>query len=91
MGHQDFGNLKEKLESMYSWPSLYLFKFIIKDDPQKLAEITALFNPEKDTIEIKSSSKGTYQSISIESEMKSADDVISIYETAARIEGVIAL
>lgn len=91
MGDQDLENLREKLNQMNDWPNVYLFKFIVLDDEHKIKSITGLFNIKKDKISFKSSSKGKYQSISIERNVADANEVIDIYKKASSIQGVMAL
>ena len=87
---QDFEGLKKKLDEL-SFPSLYLFKFIVKSDVKKIAQIEALFNSDNAQIRRKESSKGTFVSISVKEIILSSDEVIHIYIQSSKIEGVIAL
>ena len=87
---QDFDSLRERLGEL-SFPTLYLFKFIVKSDVQKIAQIESLFHSEKAQIRRKESSKGAFVSISVKEFMLSADEIIEIYFQASKIEGVIAL
>ena len=84
-----FEKLYEQLK-LEDWPRLYFFKFISPSDSRSIALITGLFNDENN-ITMRPSSKGNYTSISIKEVMMSAEDVITIYEKAAQIEGVISL
>ena len=87
---QDFDSLRERLGEL-SFPNLYLFKFIVKSDVQKIAQIESLFHSEKAQIRRKESSKGAFVSISVKEVMLSVDEIIEIYFQASKIEGVIAL
>jgi len=86
----DFDSLKERLEEM-SFPSVYMFKFIVKSDLNKIAEIESLFQSDKAEIVRKESSKGAFISISVKEVMISADEIIAVYQKAASIDGVITL
>lgn len=80
-------NFREKLDSHYAWPALYTFKFIVptgKEDAVK-----NLF-PNHTSSE-KLSKNGKYTSITINMMMPSSDAVITVYQTASVIEGIIAL
>jgi putative lipoic acid-binding regulatory protein len=78
---------KERLDQEHQWPTNYLFKFIV---PAALQEqVSSLFPAE--AVSIKSSSKGNYQSISVNLIMASSEEVLEIYEKVHQIEGVIAL
>jgi len=86
----DFDSLRERLEEL-SFPSVYMFKFIVKSDLKKIAQIESLFQREKAELIRKESSKGAFISISVKEVMLSADEIISVYEKAAKIDGVITL
>ena len=68
-----------------------MFKFIVKSDLKKIAQIESLFQSEEAEITRKESSKGAFISISIKEVMLSADEIISVYEKASSIDGVITL
>lgn len=78
---------KEKLDSEYSWPSLYMFKFIVPKGKEE--DIIALF-PSNET-STKASKKGNYISVTAKVMMGSSEEIIKIYEKAYEIEGVISL
>ena len=87
---QDFEGLRKKLDKI-SFPNLYLFKFIVKSDVKKIAQIEALFNSDNAQIRLTESSKGTFVSISVKEIMLSSDEIINIYIQSSKIDGVIAL
>jgi putative lipoic acid-binding regulatory protein len=84
-----FENLRAQLDVL-EWPSVYLFKFIVPNDNEKMAQVSALFD-ENATISYHTSSKGNYVSVSVKEVMLSGDSVIEIYENAIKIEGIISL
>jgi putative lipoic acid-binding regulatory protein len=86
-----YKSLKEKLKSETSWPSIYLFKFIVKSDSQALDAVVAVFENEKERIQLKPSKVGTYTSVSVKTLMLSPDAVIEKYRRVGEIEGVISL
>ncbi len=86
-----YKSLKEKLESETSWPSIYLFKFIVKSSSKSLEEVIAVFNDVKDHIELKPSKSGTYTSISVKTLMQSSDTIIQKYKCVGEIDGVSSL
>lgn len=90
MADQDYDNLREKLNTMHTWPSVYLFKFIVKNEEQQ-TKILDLFRVSADQVQIKASSKGSYHSISIYKEAQDVEEIISLYIGASSIEGVISL
>jgi putative lipoic acid-binding regulatory protein len=86
-----FDDLRKKLEeSITSFPYIYMFKFIIKADNKTMALVEVIFDDDADIIQ-KQSTKGNYISITVKQVVMSIDEIISIYEKAAEIEGVMSL
>ena len=88
--NKDFESLRERLEEL-TYPSVYMFKFIVKTELQKIAQIEGLFDPEKAEIIRKESSKGAFISITVKEVMLGTDEIIAIYQKASEINGVITL
>ncbi len=87
-----YEKLKGQLYETATWPSEYLYKFIIKSDIEKIAEIEAIFNNVGAVIRTTESKNGKYTSISINVLMRNPDAVIEKYEEVAeKVEGVISL
>ena len=87
-----YSKLKTQLLETENWPSEYLYKFIVKSDANKIAEIETIFNNIGAVIKTNESKNGKYTSISINVIMKDPDAVISKYiEVTNNVEGVIAL
>jgi len=87
MDQQWLNKFRDQLDRHHAWPTLYTFKFIVprgKEDEVKL-----LFP--KHTSSEKPSKNGNYTSITFKMMMPSSEAVIEIYQTAAQIEGIIAL
>ena len=80
-------SFREKLDQHYTWPSLYVFKFIVPAGKED--EVKQLF-PFHNTLE-KSSRQGNYKSVTAEMMMPSGEAVLSIYIQASKIEGIVAL
>lgn len=87
---KDFEGLHKEL-SKISFPHLYLFKFIVKAEIDKIALVESLFDSNNAQIRIKESSKGSYISISVREIMLSPDEIIHVYDKTSKINGVIAL
>lgn len=83
-------NLREKLESQFNWPQIYMFKFIIPSNNHKLALVEALFS-ELAQVTIRQSSSNKYMSITAKEMMLSPDEIIKVYKKAGKIEGIISL
>jgi len=86
-----YKRLKEQLSETSSWPSNYLYKFIVPTDGGKIEKINQIFDNTGAVIESKQSKKGTYTSISITVNLKNPDAVIKKYIEVGAIEGVISL
>ena len=89
--------MKKEFEGLYkelqhiSYPNLYLFKFIIKADVEKIVQLESLFDSKRAQIKRKSSAKGAYISISVKVIMLCPKEIIDIYDKSSKINGVIAL
>lgn len=86
-----YERLKNELQNSTSWPSTYLFKFIVPTDNEKVAFIHKIFDNTGAVIESRQSRKGKYTSVSITVNMKDPDAVIRKYKEVSHIEGVISL
>ena len=87
-----YDKLRDQLYQTTSWPSEYLYKFIVKSDLQKIAEIESLFNNLGAVIHTIESKNGKYTSVSINVLMIDPDAVINKYiEVSENVEGVISL
>jgi len=89
--NEDFyTNLHHRLKETTSWPTVYMFKFILPNDNRKMALMRQIFEQDSRFFE-KSSNKGNYISVTVKIVMLNPDEVISRYRQAAEIEGVIML
>lgn len=86
-----YERLKEELLRSNSWPSVYLYKFIVPSEPGKIEQIGSIFNNTGAVIESKLSRNGKYTSLSITVDLDSPDEVIAKYRLVGKIEGVISL
>lgn len=87
-----YNKLREQLYDTASWPSEYLYKFIVKSELAKIAEIEALFDNMGAVINTIESKNGKYTSVSINLLMRDPDAVIAKYkEVTEKVEGVISL
>ena len=85
-----FVELKKKLDETQSYPTVYMFKFIMDAEHRKIALIENLFS-ENAEIYTKDSDKGKYISITVKEVMMSTDEIIEIYTKASEIKGVMPL
>ncbi|RIV45982.1 MULTISPECIES: DUF493 family protein [Flagellimonas] len=86
-----YERLREQLLENTTWPSDYLYKFIVPTDEERIAQIHDIFDNTGAVIESKKSKKGTYTSLSITVNLKDPDEVILKYKEVAIVEGVISL
>lgn len=80
-------SFKAALEEEYSFPTEYVFKFIIKlSSKQDVIDLL----PDA-MIKEKKSIKGKYVSITLTQFVKNSSEIVYIYEKASKIKGVISL
>ncbi len=82
--------LRAQLNEFHQWPSIYMFKFVIPTDEQKIVQLNTIFG-ESAEIRSKLSAKGNYTSMTIRAMMLNADMVFDKYREASKIEGIISL
>ena len=87
-----YSKLKAQLYETTSWPSKYLFKFIVKSDPHKITKIESNFDNMGAIITSSVSKNGKYTSVSIYVEMTSPEAVIDKYMLIGKeVKDVISL
>lgn len=87
-----YKKLKNQLLETTTWPSEYLYKFIVSSDVQKIKEIETLFDNTGAVIKTIESKNGKYTSVSINVVMKDPDAVIEKYiEVTNNVKDVISL
>lgn len=90
MSEDKFSELKNKLNETQSYPTVYMFKFIMEAEHRIIALVENLFS-ENAEIYTKESDKGKYISITVKEVMMSTDEIIAIYTKASEIKGVMLL
>ena len=87
-----YSKLKAQLYETTSWPSKYLFKFIIKSEPNKISKIETVFDNLGAVITSSASKNGKYTCVSIHVEMKNPEAVIEKYlQIGKEVKDVISL
>lgn len=86
-----YERLRIQLEDNSSWPSTYLYKFIVPTDQAKIDQIYEIFDQNGAVIESKKSKNGNYTSVSITVVMEDPLAVIAKYKEVSAVEGVISL
>jgi uncharacterized protein len=89
---EDFYNrLREELNNTSTWPSEYLYKFIVPTDAKKIEAVENTFDNMGAVIKTKKSKNEKYTSLSVNVRMNNADDIIQKYIDVSTIEGIISL
>lgn len=85
----EYAKLREQLE-LQSWPDVYFFKFIVPNESEKVAKVSALFD-NADDLQLQPSKTGKYMSVGAKELMLDVESIIDKYKRAAQIEGLISL
>ena len=86
-----FIRLEKQLLESSDWPTLYMFKFILKSENKSVIKLKSLFKEIDSEISTKLSSSEKFISVTIKAKMKSPSLIIEKYKLAAKIEGIISL
>jgi len=86
-----YDRLRIQLKESTQWPSIYLYKFIVLTDLEKIDQVHKVFDNTGAVIDSKQSKNGKYTSLSITVNLKNPDEVITKYKEVGEIEGVISL
>lgn len=86
-GKPDFSRLRDALSRLETWPTRYAFKFIVRR--AELPHLLALLDGFE--IATRDSSRGTYTAVTALARMRSASEVIAVYERVSVIDGVRSL
>jgi putative lipoic acid-binding regulatory protein len=86
-----YERLRLELNNNTSWPTKYLFKFIVPNDQYKIDQVENAFNNMGAVIDTKQSKTGKYTSISIHVQMPDAQNIIDKYLEVSTVEGIISL
>lgn len=90
MSEEELEKFKQKLTESMSFPSVYMFKFIVTSENRSIALVENLFGEDTD-IHTKESGKGRYTSITAKQVVMNVDEVIAIYKKASLIKGIMFL
>lgn len=86
-----FERLKIQLEESTAWPAVYLFKFIVPTDRDKIIAVENAFDRMGAVMKTTKSKNENYTSISVNVQMESAQHIIDKYIEVGAIEGIISL
>ena len=85
----EYDKLRELLNEL-NYPSTYLFKFIVKQDPEKVIDIKRCFS-EAAEFKTQPSKNGNYIAVSIKEMMLNSEAIIDRYKAVGKIDNVITL
>lgn len=86
-----YARLGEELNNTSTWPSEYLYKFIVPTDAKNIKKVENAFDNMGAVIKTKKSKNAKYTSLSINVTMESPENVIEKYVELSTIEGIISL
>lgn len=82
---------KEKLEETHSFPSVYIFKYIIPAEQSTIARLHSIFENSGGSFSTRDSKNGKYTCMTIKVPVNDAEDVVIYYRQASSIEGIMML
>lgn len=83
----DFSKLQDLLDSQYTWPDKYSFKFVGNEGHRD--ELIKVIGTEPSNE--RPSKSGKYISFTFTVEILKSEDVITIYKNVSKISGIISL
>ena len=86
-----YDRLKVELDNSNTWPAIYLFKFIVPTDDEKIKRVAEAFDCMGAVINTKKSKTGKFTSISIDITMKDSQEIVDKYLEVSTIEGIVSL
>lgn len=90
MDSERLARLRQHLDEVHTWPSMFMYKFVLPNDEKRVAELKQIFG-ESAEFSAKLSRKGNYTSITVKEMMLNADSIFDRYTAASKIEGIISL
>jgi hypothetical protein len=85
-----YGKLMELLVKDFTWPTNYMFKFIVPFEADNLNKLKSFFSKDA-TIKHKESKNGKYISFSAVQRFEDPMDIIEIYKKAEVIKKIVSL
>ena len=86
-----YERLKKELDLSTTWPSLYLYKFIVPSEKENILRVQEAFDCLGAVIKTTKSKTGKFTSISINVMMKDSQQIIDKYIELSTIKGIISL
>jgi uncharacterized protein len=86
-----YERLKVELDNNTTWPSVYLFKFIVPSENDNVFQVENALNRRGAVIKTTKSKTGKFTSVSIDVTMNNAQEIINKYMEVSTIKGIISL
>jgi putative lipoic acid-binding regulatory protein len=90
MTEEELARFRERIIETVSFPSVYMYKFIVESENRKIALVENMFDADAD-IHLKESTNGKYTSITAKVVVVDVEEIIEIYKKASQIKGIIFL
>lgn len=91
LSEDPYENFRSLLQQSIVFPSEYTFKFIIKADEDKIADLKSTFANTDARITETNSSGGKYKSFTVQVPVQNEEEVIAYYKEVSKINSVIML
>lgn len=91
LSEDPYENFRSLLQQSMVFPTEYTFKFIIKADEDKIAELKAMFANAPAIITENNSATGKYKSFTVQVQVQNEEEVIAYYKEVSTINSVIML
>jgi putative lipoic acid-binding regulatory protein len=86
-----YERLKKELDLSSTWPSIYLYKFIVPSEKENILRVEEAFDCMGAVIKTTKSKTGKFTSISVDVMMKDSQEIIDKYIELSTIKGIISL
>ena len=86
-----YDRLKVELDMSNTWPTIYLFKFIVPTVNNNVKQVENAFDCMGAVINTKKSKTGKYTSISVDVTVKDAQEIVDKYLDVSTIQGIVSL
>ena len=86
-----YERLKVELDMSNTWPAEYLFKFIVPTENDNIERVESAFDCMGAVIKTTKSKTGKFTSISVDVQVKDAQEIIDKYKEVATIKGIVSL
>jgi uncharacterized protein len=86
-----YDRLQTELDRSNTWPTEYLFKFIVPTVDDNVEKVENAFNCMGAVIKTTKSKTGKFTSISVDVTVKDSQEIIQKYQEVATIKGIVSL